>query len=102
MDIPPGDRRYVVTDSFVLDVDVDLYTIQPHAHLLAKEVKSFATLPDGTRKWLIYIRDWDFNWQGVFRYAQPSSFRRGRPSRSNSSTTIPRTNRTTRIIRRGA
>ena len=61
----------MVTDSFALDVDVDLYTIQPHAHLLAKEVRSYATLPDGTRKWLIYIRDWDFNWQGVFRYARP-------------------------------
>jgi len=71
MDIPAGERRYVVTDSFALDVDADLYTIQPHAHLLGKEVKSYATLPDGTRKWLIYIREWDFNWQGVFRYARP-------------------------------
>ncbi len=71
MDIPPGERRYVVTDSFALDVDVDLYTIQPHAHLLAKEVSSYATLPDGTRKWLIYIKEWDFNWQGIFRYQRP-------------------------------
>ena len=71
MDITPGDRRYLVTDTFLLEVDADLYTIQPHAHLLAKEIKSYATLPDGTRKWLIYIRDWDFNWQGVFRYAHP-------------------------------
>ena len=71
MDIPPGDRRYVVTDSFLLDADVDVYTVQPHAHHLAQEVKSFATLPDGTRKWLIYIRQWDFEWQGVFRYARP-------------------------------
>jgi tetratricopeptide (TPR) repeat protein len=71
MDIPAGERRYVVTDSFTLDVDADLYTIQPHAHLLATEVKSYATLPDGTRKWLIYIREWDFNWQSVFRYARP-------------------------------
>ena len=71
MEIPPGERRYAVTDSFALDVDADLYTIQPHAHLLAKEVKSYATLPDGTRKWLIYIREWDFNWQGIFTYARP-------------------------------
>ena len=46
--------------------------MQPHAHHLAREVKSFATLPDGTRKWLIYIRQWDFEWQGVFRYARPA------------------------------
>jgi Flp pilus assembly protein TadD len=71
MDIPAGERRYVVSDSFTLDADVDLYTIQPHAHLLAKEVRSYATLPDGSRKWLIYIKEWDFNWQGVFRYARP-------------------------------
>ncbi len=71
MDIPAGERRYVVTDSFALDVDVDLHTIQPHAHLLAQEVRSYATLPDGSRKWLIYIKEWDFNWQGVFRYARP-------------------------------
>jgi tetratricopeptide (TPR) repeat protein len=77
MDIPPGERRYVVSDTFTLDADVDVYTIQPHAHLLAKEVRSFATLPDGTRKWLIYIRDWDFNWQGVFRYARPEFLPRG-------------------------
>jgi Flp pilus assembly protein TadD len=71
MDIPAGERRYVVSDSFTFDADVDLYTIQPHAHLLAKEVRSYATLPDGSRKWLIYIKEWDFNWQGVFRYARP-------------------------------
>jgi tetratricopeptide (TPR) repeat protein/mono/diheme cytochrome c family protein len=71
MDIPAGERRYVVSDSFTFDADVDLYTIQPHAHLLAKEVRSYATLPDRSRKWLIYIKEWDFNWQGVFRYARP-------------------------------
>ena len=71
MDIPPGERRYVVTDTFRVDVDVDLYTIQPHAHLLATEITSDAILPDGTRRSLIYIRDWDFNWQGVFRYVRP-------------------------------
>jgi Flp pilus assembly protein TadD len=71
MDIKPGERAYVVKDSFAVDVDVDVYTIQPHAHLLATEVKSYATLPDGSRRWLIYIRDWDFNWQGVFRYRRP-------------------------------
>jgi len=71
MEIPPGESRYVVTDTFTLDADVDLYTIQPHAHLLATEIKSYATLPNGRREWLIYIRNWDFNWQGVFRYATP-------------------------------
>jgi len=28
-------------------------------------------LPDGTRKWLIRIPDWDPNWQSVYRYREP-------------------------------
>jgi Flp pilus assembly protein TadD len=71
LDIPAGESSYVVNDSFLLEADADLYTIQPHAHLLATAVKSYATLPDGSRRWLIYIRNWDFNWQGAFRYARP-------------------------------
>ncbi len=71
MDISPGESRYVVTDSFRLDVDVDAYTVQPHAHYLAREVKGVATLPDGTERPLIYIRNWEFDWQGVYHYARP-------------------------------
>ena len=29
-----------------------------------------ATLPNGTKECLININDWDFNWQGQYRYAQ--------------------------------
>jgi Flp pilus assembly protein TadD len=71
LDIPPGESRYVATDSYRLPVDADVYTVQPHAHYLARAVDGFATLPDGSRRWLISIRDWDFNWQGVFRYRRP-------------------------------
>jgi tetratricopeptide (TPR) repeat protein len=34
-------------------------------------------LPDGKRKDLILIKDWDFNWQGDYRYASPISLPRG-------------------------
>jgi hypothetical protein len=71
LDIPAGDSRYFVTDSFTLNAEVDVHTVQPHAHYLAREVKGYATLPDGSRKWMIYIRDWDFDWQGVYHYAAP-------------------------------
>ena len=71
IDIPAGTRNYVIEDSYMLPVDVEVYSVQPHAHFRAKEIKGFATLPDGTTRWLIYIKDWDFNWQDVYRYAQP-------------------------------
>jgi tetratricopeptide (TPR) repeat protein len=71
IDIPAGESRYVVRDSYTLPVDVDAYGVQPHAHNLAREMKAFATLPDGSRRWLIYIRDWDFHWQDAYQYEAP-------------------------------
>ena len=71
IDIPAGERRYVITDSYVLPVDVEIHAVQPHAHYRAREVKGWVTLPDGRRRWLIYISRWDFDWQDIYRYRQP-------------------------------
>ncbi len=71
IDIAAGEKDYAITDSFVLPVDVEVQAVQPHAHYRAREVKGVATLPDGTTKWLIYIKDWDFRWQHVYRYVTP-------------------------------
>ena len=71
IDIPAGEKNHVVERSFVLPVGVKAISIMPHAHYLGKTVEGFATLPDGTRRWLIRIQDWDFNWQGQYHYAEP-------------------------------
>jgi tetratricopeptide (TPR) repeat protein len=71
LDIPAGASSVVVTRSFTLPVPVELVTVQPHAHYLARQIDGDATLPDGTTKRLISIRDWDFNWQDVYRYTTP-------------------------------
>lgn len=98
IDIPAGEREYFVTDSFVLPVDVEVLGVQPHAHNLAKEVKGFAQLPDGTTKWLLYIKDWDFKWQDVYRYREPFQLPRGttlsmRYSYDNSAANLRNPNR---------
>jgi Flp pilus assembly protein TadD len=71
LDIPPGEKRFLVTDEFALPVDVDLLAIYPHAHYLGKDLQALATLPDGSAKTLIHIPLWDLNWQAVYRYASP-------------------------------
>jgi tetratricopeptide (TPR) repeat protein len=71
IDIPAGEKHYTITDSYRLPVDVDALGVQPHAHNLAREIKAFATLPDGMTRWLVYIRDWDFAWQDSYRYRTP-------------------------------
>jgi tetratricopeptide (TPR) repeat protein len=77
IDIAAGERNYTITDSFVLPVDAEVQAVQPHAHYRAQEVRGVATLPDGTTKWLIYIKDWDFRWQHVYRYVMPLALPKG-------------------------
>lgn len=77
IDIPAGERAYVSSDSFVLPVDVEVHAVQPHAHYRAREIRGVATLPDGTTRWLLYIKDWDFKWQHVYRYVTPLTLPRG-------------------------
>ena len=77
IDIPAGEKGYTVTDSYVLPVDVDVLAVQPHAHYRARDVRGMATLPDGTERGLIYIRDWDFRWQHVYRFVTPLALPRG-------------------------
>jgi len=71
IDIPPGRKHFSIADDYTLPVDVEVLGVDPHAHFLGKTMQGFATLPDGTKKWLIRIDDWDFNWQDVYRFLHP-------------------------------
>ncbi len=77
IDIPAGDKAYLVKASGVLPMDAEAISIFPHAHYLCKDMKVTAHLPDGTVKPLIWIKDWDFNWQGAYRYASPVKLPKG-------------------------
>ena len=71
IDIPAGSKDYFVEDSYTLPVEVTLLAIGPHAHYLGKRLEGYAHLADGSKKELLLIKNWDFNWQTEFRYARP-------------------------------
>ncbi len=71
IDIAPGEPAYPVDASFRLPVDVQALSVYPHAHYLARRMEAWALLPDGRRRDLIRIENWDFNWQDEYRYARP-------------------------------
>ena len=71
IDIPAGAAQFEVTDHLKLPIAVDVLAIYPHAHYLGKQIEAWADLPDGRRRWLLKIRDWDINWQAVYTYRQP-------------------------------
>ncbi|HEY4088958.1 MAG TPA: hypothetical protein VGM43_23680 [Bryobacteraceae bacterium] len=77
IDLEPGNAHQEVTDWILVPEDVDLIGIAPHAHLLCREMNVDARLPDGSTEPLIRIKDWDFNWQGQYRYAEPVRLPKG-------------------------
>jgi Flp pilus assembly protein TadD len=71
LNIPPGDANFVVEDKLTLPEAVDVLAIYPHAHYLGKRLEGWAELPDGSRKDLILIPNWDIDRQSIYRYASP-------------------------------
>jgi len=77
LDIPAGESHYVVKASVTVPQDAELWGITPHAHYLATDMKVNARLPDNSVIPLIWIKDWDFNWQGQYLYKQPIKLPKG-------------------------
>jgi len=74
---PAGATNVIVKDSLVLPVDVDVLAAYPHAHFLGREMQAYAIRPDGVKEWLLWIKRWDFNWQGDYRYTRPVRLAKG-------------------------
>jgi len=68
LDIPAGQKDFVIRDSYTLPVAVDAVGVSAHAHYLATQMKMTATLPDGQVKDLLIIKDWDFAWQDRYYF----------------------------------
>ncbi len=68
--IAPGEKDYVVRDSYTLPVDMDAVGVGAHAHYLGKKLRLTATLPNGETKTMLTIGDWDFAWQDRYFFQQ--------------------------------
>ncbi|MBX6314619.1 MAG: cytochrome c, partial [Isosphaeraceae bacterium] len=77
IDIPPGAKRHRITQTAYLVADAHAYSVMPHGHFLMREISLTATRPDGTVVPMLWIKDWDINWQGQYHFAQPIALPRG-------------------------
>jgi hypothetical protein len=68
LDIPAGEKDFVIRDSYVLPEAIDTVGVGAHAHYLATQLKMTATLPGGEMKTLLLIKDWDFAWQDRYYF----------------------------------
>jgi hypothetical protein len=94
LDIPAGEKDYVLKDSFTLPVDFDAVSIGAHAHYIATKMKMTATLPSGEVLTLLSIGDWDFAWQDRYYFdhfvALPKGTRIDSEVHWNNTTDNPR------------
>ncbi len=75
--LEPGNPHIVVSANTVLDQDVTLYNVAPHMHQIGKEMRVWAVTPDQHRNELIWLKDWDFNWQISYNYRNPVRLPKG-------------------------
>ena len=73
LNLQPGASNQEVRFDLPIPVPANttLMTVFPHMHMLGRNMTVTADLPDGAKKTLIDVPDWDFNWQGFYYYKQP-------------------------------
>ncbi len=79
-----NDANSVQTMAYPIPADVTVYNAMPHMHLLAKSMKADVEFPDGTKKPLVFVDDWDFNWQMSYMFKEPMKIPKGSTIRITS------------------
>ncbi len=69
--IPAGAAHHKAATTRMLPVASRLFGFTPHMHVRGKAFRYEALLPDGTRKLLLDIPRYDFNWQLNYQLAEP-------------------------------
>ena len=71
--IPPNDPNYRVDATFPISTPfpAKIWFVAPHMHLLGRKMQVDMKPPNGESQCLIRIDDWDFNWQGTYRFQTP-------------------------------
>lgn len=75
--IVPGEKDQKFTSRMTLPADVRVHGSMPHMHLLGRSMRAWAELPDGTIEPIVYVRDWDFDWQMQYVFEEPLELPRG-------------------------
>ncbi len=71
LNIPPGDGDYRRYFWMNVPVGFTLVDFMPHMHYIGKEAVVAVTNPDGKKRELVHIRDWDLGWQAIYTFRKP-------------------------------
>ena len=69
--IPPGDSNHRVDATLPVPRDARILAYLPHMHVRGKAYRYTLRTPDGKEDILLDVPRYDFNWQLLYRYAEP-------------------------------
>ena len=75
--IPPGAADHQVSTDVTFLQDATLRGIFPHTHVRGKRWSYTLELPDGTKRPLLSVPKYDFNWQTYYMFREPIAVPKG-------------------------
>ncbi len=75
--IPPHTPHHREENSFTFPEDARLLSLLPHMHYRGKDFRYEAIYPDGRHEIILSVPRWDFNWQTVYKFAEPLHMPKG-------------------------
>ncbi|MEK6324225.1 MAG: c-type cytochrome [Acidobacteriota bacterium] len=75
--IPPGADNHEVKACYTFSRDVELLTFLPHMHVRGKDMKYEAIYPDGRRETVLFVPNYNFNWQTLYKLDKPLALPKG-------------------------
>jgi hypothetical protein len=75
--IPPGAVNHEVTTDLTFLQDATVRGLFPHTHVRGKRWSYTLELPDGTKRPLLSVPKYDFNWQTYYMFSEPIAVPKG-------------------------
>lgn len=77
LNIPPGAPNHPHTGRVNVPYDVRILSMIPHMHVRGKAARYELIGPDGSRRRLLEVPRYDFNWQLPYEYREPLLVKKG-------------------------
>ena len=75
--VPPGAADHKADLVYTFPQDATVLSFMPHMHLRGTSARYDVTYPDGRQETLLYVPDFDFGWQSIYRFQEPLKIPRG-------------------------
>jgi len=69
--IPPFGKNVPLIAQDTIQKDIKIHYVVPHMHYRGKSIKFSVVLPDGSKKTIVSVPDFSFNWQWLYQLKEP-------------------------------